>query len=98
MSDQHDATTTQKKLQPLTYLEVGLDETPELLRQGVGRVVNLDSPTLGHNLFGREGTLGVPPSRVVPPGLDLVDLVPVLLVLVLDEAHVGGLNVNAMFR
>lgn len=64
-----------------------LQNTPELLSLDVGRVVDLQVPTLGNNLLSRKGTLGVPPSRVFPPGLDIVDLLLVLSVLVFEETH-----------
>lgn len=71
-------------------LEVVLEDTPELFGLDVGRVVDRQGPTLGHNLLSREGTLGVPPSRVLPPGLDIVDLLLVLSILVFKETHCAG--------
>lgn len=71
-----------------TNLEVLLEDTPELLGLSVRRVLDLQVSTLGHDLLSSEGTLGVPPSRVLPPGLDGLNLLLVLLVLVL-EAHCG---------
>lgn len=75
-----------------THLEVLLDELPELLALSVGRVFNLQVSTLGDNLLSSEGTLGVPPSGILPPSLDGVDLLPVLLVFLLEKclAHIGG--------
>ena len=64
-----------------------LQNTPELLSLDVGRVVDLQVPTLGNNLLSRKGTLGVPPSRVFQPGLDGLDVVPVFLVFVFKETN-----------
>lgn len=75
-----------------TDLEVLLDDLPELLALHVGGVFNLQVSTLGHDLLSSEGTLGVPPSGVLPPSLDGLDLFPVLLVLLLEKclaAHLG---------
>lgn len=79
-------------IQSTTYLEVTLQDVPELLALSISRILNLQIPTLGHNLFSGKRTLGVAPSRVLPPGLDVVDLLQVLLVFVF-EAHCDGLVV-----
>jgi hypothetical protein len=73
-----------------TNLEVMFEDAPELLGLDIGRVVDRQGPTLGHNLLSREGTLGVPPSRVLPPSLDIIDLLLVLSVLVFKETHCAG--------
>ena len=58
----------------VTHLEALLQNPPQLLRLRIARILNLQIPTLGDNLLGGEGPLGLPPSRVVPPLLDLVHL------------------------
>ena len=63
------------------YLETALHDGPELLGLGVAGILNLEVATLGDNLLGGKGTLGVLPARVFPPGLDLGDLLGVEIVL-----------------
>lgn len=64
-----------------------LHNLPELLGLSIARVLNLEVSALGNNLLGGKGTLGVSPSRVLPPGLDLLDL--------LVEDGVFGVGVDA---
>lgn len=70
-----------------TYLEAVLHNVPELLGLSIARVLNLEVSALGNNLLSGKGTLGVSPSRVLPPGLDLLDL--------LLEDGVFGVGVDA---
>lgn len=55
----------------LAYLEPALENLPQLLRLCVAWILNLQVASLGYNLFGSEWPLGVPPTGVTPPLLDL---------------------------
>jgi len=57
-----------------TNLEAVLKNLPQLLGLGVAGVLDLQVSTLGNDLLGGERALGLPPSRVGPPLLDLLDL------------------------
>ena len=72
---------------PNAYLEALLHDVPELLGLGVAGVLNLEVSSLGNDLLSGKGTLGVSPSRILPPGLDLLDL--------LVEDGVFGVGVDA---
>jgi len=48
-------------------LESTLQYLPQLLRLRVARVLNLQVPSLRHNLLCREGPLRISPPRVRPP-------------------------------
>jgi hypothetical protein len=69
------------------YLKVVLQSVPELLSLDGGRVVDSQVATLGDNLLGREGSLGVSPSRVLPPVLDGLDFLRKLAVFFLELTH-----------
>lgn len=56
------------------YLETVLENFPELLGLGIAGIFNLEVAALGDDLLGREGALGVLPAGILPPGLDLSDL------------------------
>lgn len=58
----------------VTYLETVFEDIPQLLALGIAGVLNFEVATLAGNLLGSEGPLGVPPPRIAPPLLDLVDL------------------------
>ena len=66
-----------------THLEPPLEDSPQFLAHSIAWVVNLEAPSLGNNLLGREGPLGVPPSGVRPPFLYGVDVGLVKLVLMI---------------
>ena len=74
----------------MTDLESLLQDIPQLLADLASGVLNLDiAPLLGDLLSGK-GSLGVPPSRVGPPLLDLLNLLLVLLLLGVNErGHAG---------
>ena len=65
----------------MAYLEAVLEDVPQLLGLGGAGILDLEVAALGDNLLGRKGPLGVPPARVGPPGLDLLDLLVEELVL-----------------
>ena len=75
------STITQWAHQGKPHFEPALDNVPKLLAHSVARIFNLEIPSLGNYLFGREWPLGVPPSRVGPPLLDSFDVVLVDLIL-----------------
>lgn len=49
--------------------------------------MDLQVSTLRHDLLCSVRAFCVPPSRVFPPGLDGLDVVPVFLVFVFKETH-----------
>lgn len=55
------------------HLEALFKDVPQLLGLGTARVFHLEVAALGDNLLGSKGSLGVLPSGVFPPGLDLLD-------------------------
>ena len=57
-----------------TYLEPAFKDIPQFLTHSIAWVLNLEVPSFGNNLLGRERPLGVPPSRVRPPFLHGVDV------------------------
>ena len=57
------------------YLESALQDLPELLSLDIARIVNLQVPSLGHDLLGRERSLGISPPGVGPPLFDSGNLV-----------------------
>ena len=63
------------------YLEALLENLEQLLALRVAGVLNLEVAAFADNLLGREGPLGVPPSRLTPPPLNLRDLLGEELVL-----------------
>ena len=63
------------------YLESAFQDIPELLRLDVAGILDLQVPSLGHNLLGSEGSLGVSPSGIRPPLLDSCNFVQILLLL-----------------
>lgn len=69
------------------YLESALDDFPQLLGLGIAGVCNLQIASLGHNVLSGERPPGVPPPRVGPPLLDLLDLLLELSVLGVDVGH-----------
>lgn len=74
-----------------------LHQTPCLLGQVIAGVVDLEVAALGNNFLGSEGALCESPSRLRPPLLDGLDVVNVLLVLLLEgelRSHVGGSDVS----
>ena len=44
------------------YLESPFQDIPELFRLHIAGILDLQVPSLGHNLLSRERSLGVPPS------------------------------------
>ena len=62
-----------------SYLESAFQYSPQLLRLRIAGILNLQVPSLGHDLLGREGSLGISPSGIIPPFLDSRYLVEVLL-------------------
>lgn len=52
------------------YLESALQNLPELFRLSVAGILNIQVPSLRHDLLGCEGSLGGSPPRVGPPLLD----------------------------
>lgn len=72
-----------------TNLEVALEDLPELLALDIGRIVDLQVSTLCDDLLGGVGALGVSPAVILPPGLDGLNILLVLLVLVFEETHGG---------
>jgi hypothetical protein len=57
-----------------TYRETVLKNVPKLLGLSIAGVVDLQVASLRDNLFCGEGSLGVPPTGITPPCLDLLDL------------------------
>lgn len=56
-----------------TYLEALLKNIPQLLGLDTAGVLHREVAALGDNLLGSKRSLGVLPSGVFPPGLDLLD-------------------------
>lgn len=65
----------------VTNSEAVLEDLPELLGLGVAGILDLEVSTLGDDLLSGERALGVPPARVAPPLLDLLDLLGEKLIL-----------------
>lgn len=80
-----DLTTTTE--QGHANLEIALQDLPQLLAHSIGRILNLQGTTLGHNLLSSEGPLGVSPSGVLPPLLDGLDIVQILPVFFFKGSH-----------
>lgn len=55
------------------HLEASLENLPQLLALRIAGVLNLEVATLGDNLLGSEGSLGLTPAGVTPPLVDLLD-------------------------
>ena len=70
------------------YSELLLQVLPQLLRHDIARVLNGQVASLRSNLLGRERPLGVPPSRIGPPLLELLDLLLVVLIFCVCDTHV----------
>lgn len=49
------------------YLEPSFEDIPQFLAHSIAWVFNFEGPSLGNNLFSREGPLRVSPPRVYPP-------------------------------
>ena len=64
-----------------TYREALLEDPPQLLALGVAGILNLEVAALVDDLLGREGPLGLAPSRLAPPLVDGGDLLGEELVL-----------------
>lgn len=71
-----------------SYSELLLQVFPQLLRHNIARVLNGQVASLRGNLLGRERPLGVPPSRIGPPLLELLHLLLVVLVFCVCDTHV----------
>jgi hypothetical protein len=73
----------------ISYCKLLLQVLPQLLRHGIARVLDGQVASLRSNLLSRERPLGVSPSRIVPPLLELPDLLLVVLILsVRSDTHV----------
>jgi hypothetical protein len=73
----------------VSYSELLLQVLPQLLRHGIAGVLDRQVASLGSNLLSRKRPLGVSPSRIVPPLLELPDLLLVVLILsVRSDTHV----------
>ena len=70
------------------YSELLLQVLPKLLRHSIAGVLNGQVASLRSNLLGRERPLGVPPSRIGPPLLELLHLLLVVLIFRVCDTHV----------
>ena len=67
-----------------TRLESALYDVPQFPAHSIAWVFDFEVPSLSHNLLSGERSLGVPPSRIRPPFLHVVDVRLVKLVLVVN--------------
>jgi hypothetical protein len=80
--------TKLQAIQAFSYLEPIFYDVPELLGLLISWVIDLDSSTLGDNLFGGKRSLGVSPPGVSPPFLYFCYLSLVALLLSINRRHV----------
>ena len=70
------------------YSELLLQVLPKFLRHSIAGVLDGQVASLRSNLLGRERPLGVPPSRIGPPLLELLHLLLVVLIFRVCDTHV----------
>lgn len=64
-----------------------LQDLPHLFALNIRRIFDLYVASLGNDLLWGERPLRGPPSGILPPLLDRLDLFPVFLVLLIERGH-----------